>query len=274
MRRAYMSNKIFNIKWLSAVTLSLWCITLSANTINLDKGSWIDLTHAFDKHTIYWPTADNFKKTTVFEGQTDGGFYYSAYNFEAAEHGGTHMDSPIHFYKNKRSVEQVPIEQLIGPAVVIDISKKAENNRNYQLQIADIKAFEKKYGVIPQGSILLINTGSAAFYHDKEKYMGTTKRGAQGVKALSFPGIHPDTATFIVKNRKIKAIGLDTPSLDYGKSTHFESHVILFKHNIPGFENVTNLDRLPATGAVVIALPMKIRGGSGAPLRIVAFVAK
>ncbi|MCJ8271172.1 MAG: cyclase family protein, partial [Psychrosphaera sp.] len=114
--------------------------------------------------------------------------------------------------------------------------------------------------------------GSAKFYGNQKKYMGTTKRGEEGVKHLNFPGIHPKAAQFIVDNRKIKAVGLDTPSIDYGKSTTFKSHIILFGHNIPGFENVANLDRLPATGATVIALPMKIAGGSGGPLRIVAFV--
>ena len=104
--------------------------------------------------------------------------------------------------------------------------------------------------------------------------MGTDKRGQAGVKALSFPGIHPDAAHFIVNNRNIKAIGLDTPSLDYGKSTAYATHVILFGHNIPGFENVANLSSLPPTGSTVIALPMKIAGGSGGPLRIVAFVPK
>ncbi|WP_236701302.1 cyclase family protein [Thalassomonas viridans] len=239
---------------------------------DFSNGKWLDLTHEFNEQSIYWPTAEPFKKTTVFEGQTPGGFYYSAYNFAAAEHGGTHLDSPVHFYQGQQSVEQIPLEQLIGPAVVIDISKKTAANRDYQLSVADIQAWEGKHGKIPDGSILLINTGFARYYGDQEKYMGTVKRGEQGVKELSFPGIHPEAAGFIATKRKIKAVGLDTPSLDYGKSTGFESHVTLFKHNIPGFENVANLSGLPPTGAIVIALPMKIKGGSGGPLRIVAFV--
>lgn len=239
-----------------------------------DNGKWVDLTHTFDENSVYWPTADSFKKSTVFAGQTDKGYYYSAYNFEAAEHGGTHLDSPVHFYKGRKSVEQVTLEQLIGQAVVIDIKDKAQKNRDYRLSVEDILAFEKQHGKIPDGSIVLINTDSAKYYHDRKKYMGTDKRGNEGVKHLSFPGIHPDAATFIATKRKIKAVGLDTPSLDYGKSTHFESHVILFKHNIPGFENVANLNALPPTGATVVALPMKIKGGSGGPLRIVAFIPK
>ena len=238
------------------------------------NGKWVDLTHSFDEHTVYWPTAENFKKTTVFEGNTDGGYYYSAYNFSGAEHGGTHLDSPVHFYEGRHSADEVPIEQLIGPAVVIDISKQAQNNRDYQLSVDDIKSWQAKYGPIEPNSIVLINTGSAKYYHDKVKYMGTDKRGQEGVKNLSFPGISPKAATYLAKKLNIKAVGLDTPSLDYGKSTDFASHVILFKHNIPGFENVADLSKLPAKGATIIALPMKISGGSGGPLRIVAFVPK
>ncbi len=247
-------------------------LIFSTQALDFSAGHWVDLTHEFNEKSIYWPTAEPFKKTTVFEGQTPAGFYYTAYNFAAAEHGGTHLDSPVHFYQGRQTVEQIPLEQLIGPAVVIDISKQAAANRDYQLSVADIMSWEKRHGKIPDHSILLINTGFGRFYGDQKKYMGTTKRGEAGVKALSFPGIHPQTAEFIATKRKIKAVGLDTPSLDYGKSVKFAAHVALFKHNIPGFENVANLDVLPAVGATVIALPMKIKGGSGGPLRIVAFV--
>ena len=239
---------------------------------NLFKGKWIDLTHEFSEDSIYWPTAETFKKTTVFSGHTDAGFYYTAYNFSAAEHGGTHIDAPIHFYENRNTVDQIPIEQLIGPGVVIRITEKVEKNRNYQFSVEDILAWEKKHGIIAENSILLIDTGSSKFWPNKKEYMGTEERGEEAVKKLKFPGIHPDAAKFIATKRKIKAVGLDTPSIDYGGSMLFETHQILFEKNIPGFENVTNLDQLPTKGFTVIALPMKIKGGSGGPLRIVAFI--
>lgn len=267
-----MNKKNFNLGHLAALLTGCCGALFAAHGHEPDQGRWIDLTHEFNEKTIYWPTAEPFKKTTVFAGQTPAGFYYSAYNFSAAEHGGTHLDSPVHFYQGRHSVEKIPLQQLIGTAVVIDISRQAAADRNYQLSVADILAWEAKHGNIPDHSIVLINTGSAKFYADQKKYMGTTKRGEAGVKALSFPGIHPKAAEFITTQRKIKAVGLDTPSLDYGKSTKFATHVTLFKHNIPGFENVANIDSLPATGAMVVALPMKIQGGSGGPLRIVAFV--
>ncbi|MCP3688877.1 MAG: cyclase family protein [Gammaproteobacteria bacterium] len=235
-------------------------------------GQWIDLTHDFSEEAIYWPTAETFKKTTVFHGHTKAGFYYTAYNFSAAEHGGTHLDAPIHFYKNRNTVDQIPIEQLVGSGVLMKIEAKVKKNQNYQFSIEDILDWESQHGVIAENSILLIYTGLSKFWPDRKKYMGTDERGEKAVKKLKFPGIHPNAARFLAEERKVKAVGLDTPSIDFGGSRLFETHQILFEKNIPGFENVANLDRLPATGFKIIALPMKIKGGSGGPLRIVAFI--
>jgi kynurenine formamidase len=243
-----------------------------AHALDFSGGQWVDLTHEFSEETIYWPSAKTFKKTTVFEGVTDGGYYYSAYNFEAAEHGGTHVDAPVHFYRGGNTVEQIPIEQLIGDAVVIDVTEKVRKNRDYQVSVEDILTWEKEHGTLPQKSIVLIHTGMSVFWPERKKYMGSDKRGKEGIQELSFPGIHPRTAEFLTTQRTIKAIGLDTPSLDYGKSKDFKTHQILFKKNIPGFENLTNIDKLPSKGAIIFALPMKIKGGSGGPLRIIAFV--
>lgn len=234
------------------------------------QGKWIDLTHDFSEEAIYWPTAEGFKLESVFEGITDKGYFYDANNYSAAEHGGTHIDSPIHFAEGKQTVDQIPLESLIGPAVVIDVSKKALTDRDYQVGVKDFSDWEDKNGQIADGSIVLLNTGYAQFWPDRVKYMGTDKKGPDAVKELHFPGLDPAAAKWLVENRNIKAIGLDTPSIDFGQSQLFESHRILFKENIPAFENVANLDKLPPKGALVIALPMKIKGGSGGPLRIIA----
>lgn len=239
---------------------------------DFSDGQWIDLTHEFSEETIYWPTAEQFKKTTVFSGFTNAGFYYTAHNFSTSEHGGTHVDAPIHFAENRNTVDEIPVEQLIGSGVVIQISEKAKVNRNYQLSVKDILEWEKKHGVIARNSILLIDTGSSKLWPNKQAYMGTDERGQAAVQKLKFPGIHPDAAKFLITKRQIKAVGLDTPSIDFGGSRLFETHQILFENNIPGFENVANIDKLPIKDFIIFALPMKIKGGSGAPLRIVAFV--
>ena len=247
---------------------------MSVNCEEFSKGTWVDLTHEFSEETVYWPTADTFSKTIVFEGHNPLGFYYTANNFSAAEHGGTHVDAPIHFYQGRQTVDQIPVDQFIGQGVVIRVADKARANRNYQFGVGDIKAWEKQHGKIPDNSILLVDTGSAQFWPDLAKYMGTSERGEAAVAKLKFPGIHPDAAKFLTTQRKIKAIGLDTPSIDFGGSKLFKSHQILFEKNIPGLENIANLDLLPAKGFTVIGLPMKIKGGSGGPLRIVAFIPK
>ena len=230
----------------------------------------VDLSYAFDSDTVYWPTAESFKLEKDFEGVTEKGYYYSAYKYAAAEHGGTHIDAPVHFARGRNSVDQIPLEQLMGTAIVIDTTKSCAGDPDYRVTSADFENWERMNGRIPAGAIVLLRTGFGKYYPDRKKYMGTDERGAAAVSKLHFPGLHPDAARWLTQNRSIKAIGLDTPSIDYGQSTLFESHRTLFDKNIPAFENVANLDQLPLKGFSVIALPMKIKGGSGGPLRIVA----
>lgn len=238
----------------------------------ISEGKWIDLTYDFSSQSLYWPTAATFRLDTAFEGTTAGGFYYSAYNFCAAEHGGTHLDAPVHFAKGKWAANEIPVDKLTGEAVVVDVSDKAMKNADYLISTGDIQAWEKTNGNIPANSILLFRTGYGAYYPDAKKYLGTDERGADAVAKLHFPSIHPDAAAWIVKNRKVKAVGIDVASVDYGQSKDFKTHQVLYSENISGFENVANLDKLPVKGAYVIALPMKIKGGSGGPLRIIAWV--
>ncbi len=238
------------------------------------NGKIIDLSYDFSEETVYWVNAKQFEKEKVADGKTDGGFYYSANNFSAAEHGGTHIDSPIHFAEGRQTVDQIPLDKLIGNAVKIDVSEKGINDWDYQIGVEDLTNWEKENGQIPDGSIVLLQTGFGKFYPDKAKYLGTDKRGDEAAKDLHFPGLSPEAADWLVKNRKINAIGLDTASIDYGQSKEFKSHVILMSENIPAFENVANLDQLPDKGFQIIALPMKIKGGSGSPLRIIAIVSE
>ena len=232
----------------------------------------IDLTHAYDGETIYWPTAAGFEMNRDFQGMTDGGYYYEANTFRTAEHGGTHLDAPVHFAEGRQHTDEIPLQRLIGPAVLVDVSEQAAGDRDYRVQVADFRAWEADHGRLPDGVIVLIRTGFGRYWPDRVKYLGTEARGPEAVAQLHFPGLHPDAARWLTEQRNINAIGLDTPSIDYGQSTDFLAHRILFEENIPAFENVAYLDRLPASGFQLIALPMKIRGGSGGPLRIVAIV--
>ena len=266
------------MKNLTLITL-ICCLLPGCTTRNetrqqdfLSSGTWVDLSHDFATDTVYWPTAEPFKLTTVAAGKTEAGYYYSAYQFCASEHGGTHIDAPVHFAENRNPVDQIPLDRLIGPAIKVDISEKAKADRDYQVSVADFEAWETQNGKIPDDSIILLQTGWSEHWNDLMKYLGTDKRGPEAVAELHFPGLAPEAARWLTEGRKIKAIGLDTASIDYGQSKLFESHRVLMGQNIPAFENVANLNRLPAKIPMVIAMPMKIRGGSGGPLRIIARV--
>ncbi len=241
--------------------------------ISLDQGEWVDLSHPFNASTIYWPTdTAGFRLDTVSFGQTEGDYFYAAFGFCSAEHGGTHLDAPIHFADGRNSVDQIPLTQLIGKAIVVDVSEQAANDRDYQVTVEDFRQWEEEYGSLPDGCIILLRTGYGKYWPDRTQYLGTDAQGPEAVPLLHFPGLHPQAAEWLTENRNVKAIGLDTPSIDFGQSTLFETHRKLFQANIPAFENVANLDQLPQTGAWVLALPMQIEGGSGAPLRAVAWI--
>ncbi len=232
----------------------------------------VDLSHAYDANTIFWPTEEGFVLERGESGVTEAGFYYEAHRFRSAEHGGTHIDAPIHFHADRWTVEAIPLEHLIGPAVKVDVSAACARDRDHQIGSGELLQWEQVHGRIPAGAIVLLYTGFERFWPDRRAYMGTDERGRGAVAKLHFPGLHPEAARWLVTERDIHAVGLDTPSIDFGQSRLFEAHQTLFEANVPAFENLANLAALPATGFRVIALPMKIRGGSGAPLRIVALV--
>jgi kynurenine formamidase len=243
-----------------------------ATPIAFPPGTLVDLSHTYDKTTVFWPTAESFRLDNVADGVTPDGYYYAANNFFTSEHGGTHLDAPVHFAQGAQAVDQIPLDRFFGEAYVVDVVAKADASADYQVTAEDIQQAERAQGQIPAGAVLLLRTGFSRRWPDAARYLGTAQRGADAVKQLHFPGLHPDGARWLIANRQVKAVGIDTASIDYGQSTLYESHRALYERNLPAFENLTNLDRLPARGAYIVALPMKIGGGSGAPLRAVAIV--
>ncbi len=236
----------------------------------IDEAKVVDLTYSFDEKTIYWPTAKPFTWEKEAWGVSTGGYWYTAARYGASEHGGTHLDAPIHFGEGKQAADELPLTKLISPAVVINITDACTKNADYLLTVEDITNWETQHGRIPDASIVLVHTGWGRFWGDKKQYLGTDVAG--DVANLHFPGISKDAAKLLTEQRKIDAIGIDTASIDHGPSKDFIAHQILNGANIYGLENVANLEKLPAKGATVIALPMKIKGGTGGPARIIALL--
>ncbi len=231
----------------------------------------LDMTYTFDENTIYWPTAEPFTLEKLGWGISESGWWYASNNYGASEHGGTHVDAPIHFAEKGKTIDQIPLDDWIGPAVKIDVVSKCLSNRDYLLTAEDIKQWETKYGIIPDNAWVLMYSGiDTKFYPDKEKVLGTTKTGKDALPELSFPGFSVQAAEFLLNERNIKGIGLDTPSIDYGKSKDFKVHRICFAANKLAIENIANLDKLPAKGAILYAIPMLIKDGTGAPARVFA----
>lgn len=255
----------------------------------------IDLTYPFDSNTIYWPGGKTFHHEIVYRGKT-ANFYYEANNFAGAEHGGTHLDAPSHFCDPQNETEsrtvcwrshEIPASRLHGEGVIIDISNKTAltslsnltspdlTSADVQLTVSDLEKWEEDSGrQIPKGAILLVYSGWGRHYGDAARYLGNDRGDT---KDMHFPGVAPEAASWIVSHRPwVSMVGIDTPSLDFGPSTDFQSHRILLGANIPGLENVAHLDKLVDRvkgGRVeVFALPMLIRGGSGGPARIIAVV--
>jgi kynurenine formamidase len=233
---------------------------------------YVDLTHELSDQSIFWPTGETFRLEKVADGVTAGGYYYASNKFSGNEHGGTHLDAPVHFAQGRWTTEQIPLDRLIGAAVVVDVAAQSAANADHQVSIADFTAWERSHGEMEPGLIVLIRTDFSKRWPDAQQYLGTAERGDAAVARLHFPGLDPMAATWLAEQRKVKAVGIDTASIDFGQSTGYESHRALYERNIPGFENLTALDQLPARGAMVYALPMKIKGGSGGPLRAIAVI--
>ena len=231
----------------------------------------VDLTHAYGEDTLYWPTdTAGFRQETLAEGQTDGGWFYASREFATAEHGGTHLDAPYHFAEEGDDAASIPLERLVLPGVVVDVSESAAADPDYLVTPDDILAWEAEHGPLPPGVAVLIRTGWADRWPDAAAYLGDDTPGE--TDDLHFPGIGADAARLLAEERAVGLLGIDTASIDHGPSTDFIAHRIGAAVGVPNLENLGDLSGLPPAGFLLAALPMKIEHGTGAPVRVVALV--
>jgi len=247
-----------------------WLLLSTCSTQQSGR-SLLDMTYALDDAAIFWPTAKPFSLTKVAWGTSEGGWWYASNEFSASEHGGTHADAPIHFATGGRTIDQIPLAEWIGPAVKVDVAEQCSQDRDYLLTAGDLKGWEKGNGQIPAGSWVIMYTGiGTRHYPDRKMVLGTEKTGKEAVAQLNFPGFSVESVEFLLKERDIRGIAIDTPSIDRGKSADFKVHQILCAADKLALENIAHLDQLPAKGATLYVIPMFIKEGTGAPARVFA----
>lgn len=256
------------LRWLPFVIVSA-ILANAAVGQSINRSKLIDLTYSFNNKTLYWPNAKGFRHQKDVWNVTPRGYWYAAGEFASAEHGGTHLDSPIHFAQGMATLDKIPVQKLVAPAVVVDVTASAAKNRDYLATSQDLLAWEKKNGVIPANCVVVLRTGWGKYWPDRKQYMGSDVPG--DIDHLHFPGIAKDAAELLVR-RKIDGVGIDTASMDFGPSKDFIVHQVLNKAGIYGLENIANTEKLPVKGVTLIALPIKIEDGSGGPARIIAIL--
>lgn len=226
----------------------------------------VDLTWTLDETNPYWP-AENyepFRLTTIATLEKNGVLSKAFYT---PEHLGTHLDAPNHFERNQPSVDELQPIDLFAPAVVVDVTARCEVEPDYRLSLADLTAWEQEHGRIPDQAVVFLLTGWGQHWKNYPRYKNQDATGQ-----MHFPGYSAEAARWLVQERHIRGVGIDTLSIDYGPSKDFLVHHIINAAGRYGLENVARLEQLPATGFYVTVAPVKIKSGSGGPVRLMAIL--
>ena len=206
----------------------------------------VDLTHSIGAQALAYQPSRKSSSTDVF---------------------GTRIDAPAHFAHTLWTVDQIPTERLIAPLVVLDVSINVERHADYQISVEDIAKWEQIHNQIPLGSVVIARTGWDSNWHSVKAYRNADRKGT-----MHFPGYSSDAAKFLVEGRNTLGLGIDTPNIDYGPSKDFPVRQYTLAHSVYQLENVTNLDRAPATGGMIVVAPTKLESGYSGPVRILALV--
>ena len=242
------------------------CLVFLLATCAFAQQKVVDLTHTLGPKSPDWEGTEQrpFEARPLATFAKNG--YFTRY-ISMQEHFSTHIDAPAHFSPTGWTVDQIPADHLVAPLVVIDISQPSAKDADYQLSLADVQAWEKAQGRIPRGAVVEALTGWTAKWGSMQDYRNADAKGT-----MHFPGYSLDAVKFLVEQRGVYGLGIDTLSVDYGASQDFPVHQFTAKHNVYHLENSTNLDQVPPKGATVVVGAADLEGGSGGPVRILALV--
>jgi len=230
---------------------------------------FVDMSYQYDNNTMSFPVSSHPKTTLdlLFKGYYMNQTWLQHYKICSAEHGGTHVDAPSHFREDRWKLHEIPFHRLaMRPAVVINITAKVDLDPEAKVEVTDLLDWENEHGRVPEGSVVFMLSGWGRYWGDDVAYLGSKNKDPTDLK---FPGFSEEAAKFLA-HRQVAGVGVDTLSLDVGSSITYPAHKVFAEHNIFGVENTANVDKIPPSGAVVSVLPIKITGGTGAPVRIVA----
>src|SRR5438067_7811698 len=228
------------------------------------KARILDLSYAINDKLVPWPGDEKFFEAKVNATIEKNGYFTRS--FWMLEHYGTHLDAPAHFPPGKTTVDQIPVKQLFGPAVVIDVRVESNKDADYQLPATRIEDWEKKHGRIPEGAIVLLRTGWASRWPDVERYRNQDAKGK-----MHFPGFSVEAAKLLI-SRRVSGLGCDTLSIDYGASADFAVHHLALGAGLYHLEKLADMSEVPEASAVLIVAPIKLEGGSGGAVRVFALL--
>lgn len=253
-----------------AVFLNLCVLFLTASIVLVQAAHRIvDLSHKQDGNSLTWPGNPSYNFTQLFRGFAElYGFWYENNHFAMPEHMGTHIDAPVHTVQGMWKTDQIPIEKLYGPGVIINVKEKVKSNPDYRVTVEDLMMWEKKFGEMPRHAIAIMNSGWSDKYPNKTQIYGSTQH--TNISLFHFPSWHVDAVTWLINKRQINAVGVDTPSTDFGQASSYPCHLTLGKNNVVGIEYVANLDKVPENGSTIYVPVLKLFDGSGGPVRVFA----
>jgi kynurenine formamidase len=262
-RRALASALVLGV----SISVGVGCRTHGTATASFVEGRRIvDLTHALNELGPFWPGTGYFAfRSEVIADFETHGVYSRVYS--TPEHLGTHVDAPVHFEKGEMSLDEIPVERLFGPGIVIDISERVRRDADATLSLDDVAAFESAHGRVPAGAIVFLRTGWEERWDDPARY-----RNADAAGVMHFPGYSASAADFLARQRGVSALGIDTLSVDPGGSREYEAHHAGNRLGLYFIENAARLGELPSRGFDVIVAPIKIEGGSGGQARLFALL--